>query len=347
MSTVEHEVIDPRFAGLADASASIHDSIVNEDTRFGEVEDMRAMRFGYNPGWKMVMDPTITGRQLQRLEPGQLLRFQTTPISRQNPSVDAMDNKPPSIMSELLAGEAFYATYEQHNKLGFREITPLRGKEYFAALRAFYQVHKPLAEYAGQTFGDGEQAVVIKPCPNREDTDVCITCRLVILQAMKKAGGLDALQTAMVDILIDGIGQARREMKTQWDGWVSEVGGRKAGTSKAGLEALRGNHFFFMKQLHERSPEEAELVKIGLSAQVQAESLERALAIQGERFAQVIASSQQNPSAAAEAAELRATIAQMQEQMAGLMEMVKAGQATEAVPGSPAPTKTPKSTNKG
>lgn len=136
-------------------------------------EDYRTRRFGYNPGFLMQMDPVHSGLQLSLIIPGVLHLFETGPKSKQNWSVDALDNSPPDVMGEFLAGEGCGNVATQNSHMGWREVLSLRGMNNQDALTAFGRIHPRLSQIHSQRN-------IIPPCPY--ELDVCMTCRLAWLE---------------------------------------------------------------------------------------------------------------------------------------------------------------------
>lgn len=269
MSTNQQEIdpnaVAPELSHLIN-TGSIAQSILNPSDlgdRRMQPEDMRTRRFGYNPGWKMQMDPVLSGLQTNLIQPGVLLLFETSPISRQNPSVDKDDRTPPNILTELLAGEGLRNVAFQNEALGFRELLPLRGKGNNDAVGLFYRVHPTLRECV--------EHKVIPPCLYPEQ-DVCMTCRAGFFKTLN---GVNSAAGALLTVLKESVSVGRAEMATRWGSNVSEVASTRAGVNRdIALGSLTEDHMFMMKQLHARTPEDMELAKIAAQSDAQARVME-------------------------------------------------------------------------
>lgn len=282
MSTNQQELdpnaVAPELSHLI-STGSIARSILNPgdlgDRRM-QPEDMRTRRFGYNPGWKMQMDPVLSGLQTNLIQPGVLLLFETSPISRQNPSVDKDDRTPPNILTELLAGHALGNVAFQNEALGFRELLPIRGKGNQEAVSLFYHVHPTLQECV--------EHKVIPPCLYPEQ-DVCMTCRAGFFKTLN----VNSVAGEVLKVLKESVSVGRSEMAVRWGTNVSEVASTRAGVNRdIALGALTDDHTFMMKQLHARTPEDMELAKIAAQSDAQARVMEEQFQRQADRMAEAI-----------------------------------------------------------
>lgn len=266
---------DPRASLIS--NRTVAQSILSEwkDDRL-EPEDKRTRRFGYNPALQLQMDPIHSGLQMRSIEAGRLILFETSPISRQNKSVDKDDRDPPAVMMELLAGEGLGAVFHQNHAMGFRELLPLRGKSDDEALDLFYLVHPPLFECVDHG--------IIPKCIY--ELDVCVTCRMAVLKTMQ---GLPQEAAPLLAVLRESVSVAYSYIASEWRKYTAEVAGTKAGTNRnIALGALTDDHLFFMQQLHGRTPDDMELAKIAANAEAQARVMETHMDRQSAQIADAI-----------------------------------------------------------
>jgi len=275
---IDPNVIDPGLSHLI-STGTIAQSILNpvdQGDRRMQPEDMRTRRFGYNPGWKMQMDPTLSGLQRTLIDAGVLLLFETSPVSRQNPSVDKDDRTPPNIITEFLAGHGLGNVLFQNAELGFRELLPIRGKGNQEAASLFYVVHPTLKECV--------EHKVIPACLYPEQ-DVCMTCRAGFFKTLN----VNSTAGELLKVLKESVSVGRAEMATRWGTNVSEVASTRAGVNRdIALGTLTDDHTYMMKQLHARTPEDMELAKIAAQSDAQARVMEEQFQRQAKTMADAI-----------------------------------------------------------
>lgn len=308
MSTTEQELVVP--PGLI-SSRTIAQSITSEERdRRLEPEDMRTRRFGYNPGLSMPADPIWSGLQTQVVPRGVLVLFETANVSRQKHSVDKDDRTPPNEFIDFLAGEGLGNVFHQYGSKGFRELRPLRGFSNAQAVKLFHSIHP--------RWRDCLEMEVIDPCPYGPKecqcgdrgvceycTYVCITCRQNFLSKLTTVPD-SAKDTLM--IIKESVTIGRAEMFTVWRGAVGEVASWNGGKSvEMAVKQLTEDHMFFMRQLHERTPQDQDLARFELQAKAQAEAQERMLA-QNAEMIKVAMGNQAN----SENAELKARLAALE-----------------------------------
>lgn len=297
------------------SSNTINQSILGEgrDRRL-EPEDMRSRRFGYNPGLIMPADPVWSGLQTQEVPRGVLVLFETANVSRQRHSVDKDDRTPPNEFVDFLAGEGLGNVFHIYGSKGFRELRPLRGFSDSRAVNLFHSIHP--------RWRDCVEMQAIAPCPygptecfcdNRGEceycTYVCVTCRQNFLKTLKTVP--DAAR-GLLTLVKESVTIARAEMFTVWRGAIGEVASWNGGKSvEMALKQLTDDHLFFMRQLHERTPQDQDLARYELQAKAQAAQQEQML----RQNAELISASLQNrgnQAETAETAELRARLETME-----------------------------------
>jgi len=300
------------------SSNTIAESIRREEKdRRQEPEDMRSRRFGYNPAMKMSMDPVHSGLQTREVPAGCLVLFETGPVSRQKHSVDKDDRTPPNEIVDFLAGEGLGNLYHQFSGMGFRELLPLRGMTDDQALRLFYAVHPPLVEAV--------QRNLIPKCIY--EMDVCITCRYNLLLKLSQPEFFQRIPEAArstFTLVKESVTVGRAHMAGIWRTAVSEVAGVKAGTNRRmALGAITEDHMFFMRHLHERTPDDMELAKIAANAEAQANVMTMALAEQSKMLAATLQANNQNRATAnsEENAELRERLRVLEGQLGRLLSL--------------------------
>lgn len=332
MSTNEQDItqIPPGF--LSDNT--IARSILSEqrDRRL-EPEDLRTRRFGYNPGFRMEMDPVWSSLQNRLIPAGCLILFETSPVSRAKHSVDKDDKTPPNEIVDFLAGEGLRHVYQHFSGMGFRELLPLRGFNDSKAVGLFSTIHPRLRECY--------EREIIEPCvygpkecscldhaftPDGRDSNrcqcgiergpnvfhlgecdyctyVCITCRFSFLEKLK----LKVAPTIkpLFDLVYESVTVGRATMTSMWNTIVGEVAAAQTpGTNPRGVLAnITEDHMFIMRQLHQRTPSEMELAKISMNAKAQADVMKSALAEQAQILAAAMASNRSDDTEKAQMAE--------------------------------------------
>jgi hypothetical protein len=289
-------------------------------------EDLRTRRYGYNPGWsEMRMHPRQSGLQTGRVDAGSLIVFETTPMKVPNLSVDPSDpDQRRALDGELLAGEQvrnLLSWYEPH---GFKEFESIRGVNYDVARSLFRQVHPPL-ELATENG-------LIQPCLYAIDNTVeyfdqhgavigraivCVTCRKAVLDQFNST---DEQLVKLARELRASVTTAIRHMTNYWGSWVSELSARvnNAAGDKGAIAVLEPGHLAIMRQLHQRTPSDAELAKIN-SANM---AMKDGIAQIGKEIAAAVTANQSDRVAALEAkmadqqAEFLRTLEAMQKQIA-------------------------------
>lgn len=272
-------------------------------------EDLRTRRFGYNPGFQMQMDPVISGLQKTMIDAGVLILFESGPVRRQNMSVDPEDNAPPDRDAELLAGEGLGAIYQQNAHMGWREVLPLRGLGNEEAVDIFYYAHPPLSECV--------QNRLIEPCPY--SLEVCITCRQNAIRALKGNVPLKAAPT--LEVLEESVAVGRSYMLAQWNAWVGELAeSQGVNRPRMALGQLQEGHFFFMRQLHERTPSDKDLYRLRMQSEMNADVLKEALAQQQDFLAAMFRNQEANNPVVLQMqqqiTQLQNTLLQLQQQQA-------------------------------
>jgi hypothetical protein len=280
MSTETQHFQQPQRPGLI-RTGTIARSIAEEwKTRRVTPEDLRTRRFGYNPGFNMVMDSVHTGLQNSLIEPGVLILFESGNISRQNWDVDPESNKPPDQTVELQAGEGLGNIYIQNAHMGWREVRPLRGMTDEEASEIFYTAHPPLVELV--------QNKLIEPC--RYNLEVCITCRKNALNAL--AGGLPGVAKDTHAVLTESVTVGHAYMASQWSAWIGEIAeSGNVNRSRMALTQLQEGHFFFMRQLHQETPSDRELTRMRLQNEAQADVLREAMNVNRDMMREMFAAS--------------------------------------------------------
>lgn len=327
MSSAEQEFYTPPPSHPLVNSNTTARSIMSEQSDRRLIpEDLRTRRFGYNPGFWWSADPVNTGLQVSLVEAGVAILFETGPVKRQRHSVDPNDRSPLDIDAELLAGEGLNTLIYQRAHMGAVELLPLRGKTDMQAGSAFAVVHPSLAECV--------ENKLIPKCPYAPldlpewERHVCISCRLLALEAIKD--NLPEALLPLFSVVRQSNSTGQLYMQTEWNKWVSEVASTKAGVvTGRQLGALNENHMRFMRQLHERTPNEQELARIAMQTEGNASALRESMALFAEQIAARMP--QQDPNAAQELVVLRAQMANMQEQFNELMKRATQG-TTEGAP---------------
>lgn len=333
MSTEEQNIqqIPP---GLL-SNRTIAQSITGEgrDRRL-EPEDMRARRFGYNPGLIMPADPIWSGLQTQVVPRGVLVLFETATVSRQKHSVDKDDRTPPNEYIDFLAGEGLGNVFHQYGAKGFREIRPLRGNSDVQAATLFNVIHP--------RWRDCVEFGVIEPCmygpkeclcDNQGEceycTYVCITCRS---NALSKLTAVPDAARGLLSIVRESVALGRAEMFNTWRTAVGEVASWNGGKSvEMALKQLTEDHLFFMRQLHQRTPQDQDLARYELQQKAQAEQQQAMLNQQRELITaslKIRGASQDN----AETAELKARLADLEGMVKRLTEPATATDETGDTP---------------
>jgi hypothetical protein len=260
MST-EQRVIDADRAGLLSLNTIRQSQALTDKDKNLEPEDMRTRRFGYQPGFPLMeMHPRECGQQLGRIEPGVLTLFDLFSLKLQNPSVDASDPSGPVIDGESLPGHQVRNLMMQYREFGFRELLALRGMDNVAAVDLFFEAHPPLSFAVDQG--------IAAPCMYEgEDVDektgqreVCITCRRDLVDALLKSGPTDAVKALLLQ-LRECIQVGRAHMASEWAKVKSELNTKPNPGMAPTLGSLKDDHYFFMRQLHERTPQALEMEK--------------------------------------------------------------------------------------
>lgn len=293
MSTNEQDVKPGIPAGILN-SKTIAQSILSEqrDRRL-EPEDLRSRRFGYNPGYRMEMDPVWSGLQAREIPAGCLLLFETSPVSRAKHSVDKDDKTPPNEIVDFLAGEGLNNIALQYSRMGFREIVPLRTLSDEKAVTLFSLVHPRLRECY-------ERGIIVpcmygpKECECQEQgvcgycTYVCVTCRFNSLQKL----GIPEPAKSTFDVVKESVTVCRMGMQATWNTIVGEVAAAQTpGTNARGVLAnMTEDHMFLMRHLHQRTPSDNELARVD----AQNKATEIALARQSESIASALRSGNQS-----------------------------------------------------
>lgn len=302
MSTEQQQISQPSRGLLSRGTTARTIRAEWRDQRV-EPEDWRTRRFGYNPGFLMMMDSVHTGLQTSLIEPGLLILFESGPVKRQNWDVDPESNKAPDREAELLAGEGLTNISMQYREMGWREILPLRGLEDEAAEELFYYAHPPLEECVRMN--------LIEPC--LYGLSVCITCRKNALQALSGKLPFQAIDTHKV--VTESVTVGERYMRAQWNIFRGElIESTSSNRGRATIGKLEEGHLFFMRQLHERTPADLELHRIQQSNAMQADVLDKSLAQQRELMSQMFnaATTREDP----RVAELQQQISRLEKLMA-------------------------------
>lgn len=334
MSTNEQDITTPIPPGFL-SSNTIAQSILSEqrDRRL-EPEDLRTRRFGYNPGFKMELDPVWSGLQTSGIPAGCLILWETSPVSRAKHSVDKDDKTPPNEIVDFLAGEGLGHVYQRFADKGFRELLPLRGFNDAKAVGLFASVHPRLRECYEQgiiepcIYGPKECSCLDHPFvaisdrePNQCQcglskgptvfhqgeceycTYVCITCRFNFLEKLKLK--ISPALKPLFDLVNESVTVGRATMSAMWNTIVGEVAAAQTpGTNPRGVLAnITEDHMFIMRQLHQRTPSEMELAKISMNAKAQAEVMKSALHEQAQMLAAAMNSNRADDTEKAQMAE--------------------------------------------
>lgn len=260
MST-DQRVIDAERAGLLSLGTMRQSQALTDKDKNLEPEDMRTRRFGYQPGFPNVeMHPRECGQQSGRIEPGTLTLFEMFPLKVQNMSVDASDPSGPCLDSESLPGHQVANLTMQYREFGFRELLALRGLDNVAAVDLFFEAHPPL--------GYAVEQGIMAPCMyDGEDVDpktgrreVCITCRRDLVETLLKSGPSASVKELLLQ-LRESIRAGRAHMASEWAKVKSELNTKPNQGMAPTLGSLKDDHYPFMRQLHERTPEALEMEK--------------------------------------------------------------------------------------
>lgn len=332
MST-EQRVIDADRAGLFAGNTVRQSQALTEKDRSQEPEDLRTRRFGYQPATKhMEMAAKLCGQTAGRVEPGVLTLFESFWHKDQNPSVDAADPSGPAIDKESLPGYHVSNLLMQYKDFGFRELRTLRGMSNADAVDLFFEAHPPLYFAAEQgimrpCIYDGED---LSPVTGRRE--VCITCRRNLVDALLASEPIEGVKALLIE-LRDSIRVGRALMASEWAKVLSELQTKPNPGMAPTLGSLKDDHYYFMRQLHERTPEAMELEKSRQSAVETANIFKQAIGEQTEEM-----------KSAAKDAELEAMRIRMAEQEQRFQELaakVEAGTTSVAGSESPSGEKTP------
>jgi hypothetical protein len=260
MST-EQRVIEADRAGLLSNASVRQSQALTERDRNLEPEDDRTRRFGYQPATKhMEMAAILCGQTTGRVEPGVLTLFESFWHKAQNPSVDAMDPSGPAIDKESLPGYHVANLLMQYKEFGFRELRALRGMSNVDAVDLFFEAHPPLYFAAEQG--------IMRPCiydgedvnPNTGRREVCITCRRNLVDALLASEPTQEVKALLIE-LRDSIRVGRALMASEWSKVLSELQTKPNPGMAPTLGSLKDDHYYFMRQLHERTPEALEMEK--------------------------------------------------------------------------------------
>ncbi len=328
MSTAE-ERISPDRAGLLSSSTVRQSQALTEKDRSLEPEDDRTRRFGYQPATRyMEMSAVLCGQTTGRVEPGVLTLFESFWHKAQNPSVDAADPSGPAIDKESLPGYHVANLLMQYREFGFRELRVLRGMSNVDAVDLFFEAHPPLHFAAEQgimrqCIYDGED---VNPETGRRE--VCITCRRDMIDTLLKSEPTKPVKALLIE-LRDSIRVGRAHMASEWAKVLSELNTKPNPGMAPTLGSLKDDHYYFMRQLHERTPEALEMEKSNQATIKTAEIFKQAI---GQQTAAITESTE------------NAAIEQMRQQMANQQrqfEELKAqmtAKPVEAAPEAPATT---------
>ena len=260
MSTEQRE-INPDRAGLL-SNASVRRSQALTETTDLEPEDNRTRRFGYQPATKyMEMAAVLCGQTTGRVEPGVLTLFESFWHKAQNPSVDAADPSGPAIDKESLPGYHVANLLMQYKDFGFPgELRALRGMSNAEAVDLFFEAHPPLHFAAEQG--------IMSPCiydgedvsPDTGRREVCVTCRRNLVDTLLKSEPTEPVKVLLTE-LRDSIRIGRAHMASEWAKVLSELNTKPNPGMAPTLGSLKDDHYYFMRQLHERTPEAMEMEK--------------------------------------------------------------------------------------
>lgn len=265
MSTDQRQ-INPE--GLLNANTVKFSQALTDRDRNLEPEDMRTRRFGYQPAFQYIeMHPREGGQQTGRIEPGMLTLFETYALKLQNMSVDASDPSGPAVDGESLAGVQVANWVRQYGEFGFGEIVSLRGLSNADAVDLFFQAHPPLSFAVHEEIRRPDGSI-FGPCIYEgEDVDprtglreVCITCRRDLIDALLQMDPEPGVRDVLLD-LKDKVRVGRLHMASDWSKVLSELNTAPTPNTAPTLGALREGHYYFMRQLHERTPEALALEK--------------------------------------------------------------------------------------
>lgn len=266
--SANQQQINPAHLGLINTNTVRHSQSLTDRDRNLEPEDNRTRRFCYQPAFQYIeMHPREGGQQTGRIEPGTLTLFETYNLKLQNMSVDASDPSGPSVDGESLAGVQVANWVRQYGEFGFRETTTLRGLSNAEAVELFFQAHPPLSYAVREEIQRPDGSLFSQCIYEGEDVDprtglreVCITCRRDLIDALLQMDPEPQVKALLTE-LKESVRVGRSHMMSDWSKVLSELNTAPTPNTAPTLGALREGHYYFMRQLHERTPEAMALEK--------------------------------------------------------------------------------------
>lgn len=267
MST-EQRVIDADRAALLSQNTVRQSQALTEKDRSLEPEDDRTRRFGYQPAFPNIeMHARESGQHNGFVRPAWPVLFESFWHKGPNPSVDADDPSGPTIDIESLPGKQVANLIRQYGEFGFRELRTLRGLDDHEMVDIFFEAHPPLSFAVAQEIRRPDGRPFASCLYETEDVDpktgrreVCITCRRDLVDALLASEPTDLVKALLLE-LKESIRVGRSKMASEWAKVLSELQTKPNPGMAPTLGSLKDDHYYFMRQLHERTPAALEMEK--------------------------------------------------------------------------------------